>query len=77
MHICYVSSFCDPKEFDNALSGGQEVNYAIQKFNRLLLEGLIANEATVSAISSPDVILSRDSKKKRCSDSKFHPYSRF
>lgn len=72
MHICYVSSFCDPKEFDNALSGGQEVNYAIQKFNRLLLEGLIANEATVSAISSPDVILSRDSKKKRCSDSKFH-----
>jgi glycosyltransferase involved in cell wall biosynthesis len=56
MNIIYVSSLCSQEKYtilfpDNKHRGNQQ----IQKYHRLLVEGFIANNVNVNAISSPPI----------------------
>lgn len=53
MHLIYVYSGCSPKKYQEYVeSRGQRVQQQAQKYNQLLMEGLVAGGAKVEAISS-------------------------
>ena len=53
MKILYVSSACSPKKYRKYVeSRGQRVQQQSQKYNQLLMEGLVAQTAEVVAVSS-------------------------
>lgn len=53
MHCIYVYSGCSPKKYKEYIENkGIRVQQQAQKYNQLLMEGLLANGVTVDAISS-------------------------
>jgi len=53
MHLVYVYSGCSPRKYKEYIeSKGMRVQQQAQKYNQLLLEGLVANGAKVTAVSS-------------------------
>ena len=63
MNVIYVSSLCSAKQYnilfaENKSKGNQQ----IQKYHRLLVEGIIANNIKVKAVTAPS--LNREITKK-------------
>ena len=53
MHFIYVYGGCSPKKYTEYVeSKGMRIQQQAQKYNQLLMEGIVENSATVEAISS-------------------------
>jgi len=62
MQILYVSALSSERLIDDIHNRtGKNPGYAVQKFNRLLVKGLMANGADVSALSNPPITKSNSS----------------
>ena len=63
MHLIYVYSGCSPKKYKEYIENkGIRVQQQAQKYNQLLMEGLVENGAKVDAVSSRPINRAVDSK---------------
>lgn len=63
MHFIYVYSGCSPKKYKEYIeSKGIRVQQQAQKYNQLLMEGIVENGVTVEAISSRPINRNVDKK---------------
>lgn len=55
--ILFVSTLMSPSSIEDIfMRGGENPGFSIQKFNRLVAEGLVKNDVSVSTLSSPPVV---------------------
>lgn len=64
MNIIYVSSLCSKEKYDILFSDNRHKgNQQIQKYHRLVIEGFVAHDIAVEAVTSPPV--NRENTKRR------------
>lgn len=69
MHFIYVYSGCSPKKYKEYIeSKGIRVQQQAQKYNQLLMEGIVENGVTVDAISSRPINRNVDKKLFFCGE---------
>lgn len=63
MHFIYVYSGCSPKKYSEYVeSKGMRIQQQAQKYNQLLMEGIVENGITVDAISSRPINRNADKR---------------